>query len=183
MITIFCNKRERERKNNRKLLAFSLLEILIVIAIVSILVGLIMTRHYKIRTGQMVEQCRANILEMAAWMETYKVSKGFYPQKDLNGGNIGSASNPNSYRCISDDPGELGKDFPGFPVNFCPLGKKAITNDQNLPVSYSYGMRIRWDEYTIKCSVHNLKATRYEHLKDQPAGFNQDWSSQGALAY
>lgn len=171
MITIFIKR----GRNYRNLLAFSLMEILIVVAIIGILSAVLISRHTYMKKNQELMQCKANILSIANWLEAYKVSNGFYPQKDKNGGNIGSASNPNSYRLISGDKGELGEEFNGFPITFCPLGTKTVLSTENQNVSYSYGIRIRWDEYTIYCAMHGSGLTRYRHIKGEAtAGFIRD---------
>ena len=165
MITFFSQKRKY-----RSLLAFSLMELLIVIAIIGILSAVLISRHTYMKKNQEIMQCRANIESMAYWFEAYKVSNGFYPEKDAKGNTIGSPSSPTSYRCVSADKGELGEEFHGFPITYCPLGTKVILSSENENVRYSYSIRVRWDEYTIQCSMHGWGLTRYLHKKGEAHG-------------
>ncbi|MBQ7528936.1 type II secretion system protein [bacterium] len=165
MITFFSQKRKY-----RSLLAFSLTELLIVIAIIGILSAVLISRHTYIKKNQQLMACKANILSMVDWFGAYKVSNGFYPEKDDKGHTIGSVSNPNSARCVSSDKGELGEEFKGFPITFCPLGKKQILSSENEDVWFSYTLRVRWDEYTIQCSMHGWGLTRYVHKKGEAHG-------------
>ena len=68
MITIFVT-RERERRY-RKLLAFSLLEVLIVVAIVGILSSIIVVKWQDMREIEQARQCKANMLEIASALQT-----------------------------------------------------------------------------------------------------------------
>ena len=167
-------ERERERRY-RNLLAFSLLEVLIVIAIIAILSSIIVTKQRKIREEQALQQCRANILEMAAWMEAYKVSNDFYPEKDTSGHCFGDLVNTKSYRCIGYSKGEVGKYLTNFPVKHCPLGDIRLFTTAQVDTEYSYGLRSRYNEYSIRCMGHNNNTTTlYEHLQNKPAGFRSD---------
>ncbi|MBQ7528402.1 prepilin-type N-terminal cleavage/methylation domain-containing protein [bacterium] len=167
-------ERERERRY-RNLLAFSLLEVLIVIAIIAILSTLIVIRWRDMKKNEEIRQCRANILEIAAWMEAYKTSNDFYPGKDKNGKYIGDVYKSNSYRCIGYNTDEIGQHFINFPVVRCPLGDVSLYTTAHVWTQYSYGLRSRYNEYTIRCMVHNNSTTTlYEHIQGRPAGFRSE---------
>ena len=174
----FCYKRERERRY-RNLMAFSLMEILIVVAIIAILSSVIVYKSRNIKANQQVQQCRANILQIATALEAYKVSNGFYIPPNSKAGTIGSASNAGSYRIIcSNGNGEL-LDFDEFkfiPLLHCPLGdlhSTSVSNGVTINGAYSYGIRLRNEEYSLRCFKHNMAPCVYVHLKDQPAGWRQ----------
>ena len=74
MVTIFVTRERRYRS----LLAFSLLEVLIVIAIIGILSSIIVVRWIHMREYQRFQQCRANILEIANTLESQRASFDTY---------------------------------------------------------------------------------------------------------
>lgn len=174
------------KKIDHRNLAFSLLEILIVVAIIGILSTIFTVRYARMKDNQDLQLCRANIMELAQILEAYKVSNGFYPIKDKNGGYIGSSSNANSYRLIATFDGSEDETVVNsagarlFPPKACPknLREANASTDPNtgkvIAYSYSYGLRVRADEYTIICFTHSVTSTKYAHPKDQPAGFVSD---------
>ncbi|MBQ7528608.1 hypothetical protein IJT10_01710 [bacterium] len=159
------------------------MEILIVIAIIAILSSVIIYKSRNINHNQKYLQCKANILELAAAMEAYKTSNGFYPEKDPAGHFIGSPSSLHAYRLVISNGEDEFCDYYSFmPRLYCPEGDyRGKTTSTTTPLmAYSYGIRSRYEEYTIICFKHWTYSSMYIHLKNQPA----QWGSgdDGSLA-
>ena len=163
-------ERERERRY-RNLLAFSLLEVLIVIAIIAILSTLIVIRWRDMKKNEEIRQCRANILEFVSALEAYKVSNDFLPNKYWN--NSGSICATNIVRSFTQSY--------NLPFPTCPLGTIGQLKGELIPMTqngikgyYSTSIRHFWtatswknadevsyficlynNNYTIYCEIHN----------------------------
>lgn len=118
-------------------------------------------------------------MEIAAALEAYKTSNGFYVPLNSKAGTIGSAKNANSYRIICSNGNNELLDFDEYkfiPELHCPLGDVrmiGVSGNVTVDTVASYGIRLRNEEYSLRCFRHNVTVTRYVHLKGQPAG----WSS------
>lgn len=125
-------------------------------------------------------QCKANILQIANALESYKASNDFYIPKGTKAGTIGSPSNVNSYRIIARMGNNELLDFAEFnfiPELSCPLGgvrSTSVSGTVTIYGTYSYGLRLRQEEYSIRCFKHNRTGMLYTHLKDQPAGWKAE---------
>ena len=175
---------ERERRH-RKLLAFSLMEVLIVIAIIAILSGIIVKKWHNMKEIEDFRSCRANILEIVSALEAKRVSDNFF---ELVG-----------FLC---NDGFLYGDFMTkeqceknhLPFLTCPLGTVDQYNSSNNNLSdinetsfknkykgCSYELRLYNDSYTVFCGIHhhlidhiNRKiyyTCMYEHVSGQAPGW------------
>lgn len=155
------------------------MEILIVIAIISILSSIIVYKSRNINANQNLMQCKANILELAAAMEAYKASHGFYFGKDPKGHSIG-AEGKSTFRCIMSNGNDELLDFDEYkflPRLYCPLGdlrNTASGSNGTINCTYSYEIRSRYEEYSLICFKHWNTGVLYEHLKGKPGGWREN---------
>ena len=168
-------ERERERRH-RNLLAFSLLEVLIVIAIIGILSTVIAIKWQNMKRDEQIRTCRANILEIVSALEAYRVSNDFFQVYHTNKNGV-SQVHPLDERMSRDlhlptptcpigpvgryraDAGGPYKDpnYPGGTVEYNrEIGRLWYSYNWDKWMNTSYNVAFTADNknYTITCMLH-----------------------------
>lgn len=120
----------------KRVKAFTLIEIMIVITVIGILGSIMIVSVKGRKEQQKLEACKANILTIADSVEGYKVSNGYYPSK------TGAAATYSLTGAAIANGFKIGT-LPKCPVN---------------PSTNPYKLETTYNGYTIYCSSDHQSA-------------------------
>jgi prepilin-type N-terminal cleavage/methylation domain-containing protein len=152
--------------------AFTLVELLTVIAIISILAGLVLMTTGYVQKKSAASRAEAEIQAMSSACESYKADNGIYPRNsDTDALNSTTQYDPNSYKVASLYLyGQLSGDYnpanPGASTNF---NLKPDTGEGKSYMEFKQGMLGGTKD-------SSGKITRVTHLQD-PFGYSYGYST------
>lgn len=155
-------------------MAFTLLELMICVAIIAILTSVSIVTYRRHIDSQEHDQCKANLVNLSQGIEAYKLRNGFYFY------NSGSPHSETSYTIGSTaGASKFGEEWKQLPPMKCPTGEKD-------GVSADYSLRTCADGYTIRCShghtIHGYSTPVYPQYSSHVGRVIDDTAVKTAAA-